>query len=72
MCKVHAEIEYDNVHSDLCPRKCSCENITDPLYKELLHQFLDEWLENSKGSGGFYIKAESHQFDFQTADPDED
>ena len=60
--KVHAEIQYykengDSIHSDICPDNCDFANV-DPLYKELLHRLLDEWLDNSKGSGMFYIAEE--------------
>lgn len=67
---VHAEIQYQKdedgtwVHSDICPPECSSENFThtfkrdtgDFTYREYIHRCLDEWLDNSKGSGAFYIK----------------
>ena len=73
MKKVHAEIEYKNedgefVHSDICPPKCSSDNLSVPSYRDLLHAFLDEWLEHSNGTGGFYIKDETHRFEFQNDD----
>jgi len=62
--KVHAEIQYDNeeglVHSDICPFDCDSNNIKEELYRKLLHKFLDEWLDNSNGTGGFYIKNENY------------
>lgn len=59
---VHAEIEYtrpngENVHSDICPPKCDFNNI-NLKYREFLHKCLDEWLDESNGTGGFYIKQE--------------
>lgn len=69
MSKVHAEIEYfDNdrsigIHSDVCPPGCDFNNI-DTEYREHLHALLDEWLDKSKGTGGFYIKSEGFHFSF--------
>jgi len=62
MSKVHAEIEYinsngDNVHSDICPPRCEFSNI-DNIYRKFLHDCLDEWLNNSNGTGQFYISEE--------------
>lgn len=70
--KVHAEIEYDTkeggVHSDICPPNCSQKGLNDPDYREFLHKCLDEYLDDSGGTGGFYIKAEDHYFDFNEVD----
>ena len=57
---VHAKIEYidekkGSIHSDLCPPDCDYKNITAE-YRVILHQALDEWLDNSNGTGQFYIK----------------
>lgn len=74
MKKVHAEIEYtresDNtpIHSDICPRECSSNNLKDPEYRKFIHDCLDEWLDNSNGTGGFYIKNQNYKFDFQLED----
>jgi len=62
MKRVHAEIIYknangDSVHSDICPPQCDFTNINEE-YKLFLHQCLDEWLENSNGTGTFYIREE--------------
>jgi hypothetical protein len=59
---VHAEIMYQeqdgsNVHSYICPPECNFKNI-DADYREFLHKCLDEWLDNSNGTGMFYIKKE--------------
>ena len=68
---VHAEIEYRlddyNVHSDICPPECKSENINHvykngSTYREFLHKCLDEWLDESNGTGGFYIKEEGYEF----------
>jgi hypothetical protein len=63
---VHGEIEYINkqgasVHSDVCPPDHDFEKINKE-YRDFLHEILDEWLDESGGSGGFYIKAEEHDF----------
>jgi hypothetical protein len=68
---VHAEIEYQKedgtwVHSDICPPNCDSDNLNyvfkredgDFTYSEYLHRCLDEWLNNSNGTGAFYIKNE--------------
>ena len=64
---VHAEIEYINekgqsIHSDICPRDCDFKNI-DKEYRDFLHKCLDEWLNNSNGTGVFYIKEEGFEID---------
>lgn len=68
---VHAEIEYQRedgtwVHSDICPPECSPDNFNRIFkrdtgsftYRQYLHSCLDEWLDNSNGTGCFYIKDE--------------
>lgn len=60
--KVHAEVESDFFHSDICPNGCNFKNINNE-YREFLHDCLDEWLDKSKGTGGFYIKQEGYNFD---------
>ena len=61
--KVHAEIEYvkdgKNIHSDICPPKCSSDGRKYEEYRKLIHEFLDEWLDESGGTGRFYIGAEN-------------
>lgn len=71
MSDVHAEIEYRRVdtdsrhehwvHSDICPPGCDLSNISDE-YKKFLHDCLDEWLDNSNGTGIFYITAETDKY----------
>ena len=65
---IHAEIEYlsedgTNVHSDICPPDCSSGNLSDPEYRKYLHDCLDEWLDKSNGTGGFYIKEERYRLE---------
>lgn len=60
--KVHAEVMYiekdgEEKHSDLCPKGCEMKNLDDDD-RVMLHGCLDEWLNDSGGSGCFYIKAE--------------
>jgi hypothetical protein len=64
---VHAEIEYQKqvgestwVHSDICPKMCKWENL-DEKHRKYLHDCLDEWLDNSGGSGQFYIEEEGYR-----------
>ena len=56
--EVHAEVAYgegaESVHSDICPREHFFFYIDDE-YREFLHANLDEWLNNSNGTGFFYI-----------------
>lgn len=57
---IQAEIEYQRkdgtlVHSDIEPAKCDFNNINTE-YKKYLHKCLEEWLNNSNGTGCFYIK----------------
>lgn len=64
---IQAEIEYFNsslnhwVHSDIEPKGCSSENLNDVEYRKFLHACLDEWLDNSNGSGTFYIEEENYE-----------
>jgi len=51
------------VHSDVCPAECDAKNLTDPKYRAFLHEVLDEWLDNSGGTCGFYIKDQGYCFD---------
>jgi len=56
--RVCAEIAYSTesgaVHSDVCPPGHLFENI-DSEERKLLHQFLDEWLNESGGTGCFFV-----------------
>lgn len=60
---VCAEIEYGpGIHSDICPPGCDIARVDEPCgddgetYRSFLHDCLDEWLDNSNGTGIFYIK----------------
>jgi hypothetical protein len=60
---VHGEIDYqnengDSVQSDICPPCCDFNKIT-PMYRQYLHELLDEWLDKSMGTGIFYIGSEA-------------
>jgi len=62
MTTLQGEIEYQIedgtwVHSDIEPRGCNFEGIDDK-HREYLHALLDEWIDNSSGTGCFYIKNE--------------
>jgi hypothetical protein len=62
---VHGEIEYQKedgtwVHSDICPKQCKWENMTEG-HKQYLVDSLREWLDNSNGSGHFYIENEGYR-----------
>ena len=69
--KVHAEIEYQRedeergykhwVHSDICPPNCDLNNLSDE-YRQYLHDNLDEWLNESRGTGIFYITGETERY----------
>jgi hypothetical protein len=55
--KIHAEIQINGskpIHSDVCPPDCEWRNIDDN-YRKFLHLVLDEYLDNSNGTGYFYI-----------------
>lgn len=60
MTTVHAEIEYEGIHSDVCPPECNSKNLKNKAYKKFIHKVLDEWLNKSEGKGGFYIKEEGY------------
>jgi len=64
---VHAEIEYvakngQSVHSDICPLDCEMDNLSNEEYIKFLHNCLDEWLKNSRGTGIFYITGERDKY----------
>lgn len=59
MSKVHSEMEYMGIHSDLCPPDCDFKKITDE-HRAIYHAALDEWLDNSRGGGAFYIANEGY------------
>lgn len=59
--KFCGEIQYDTpegaVHSDIC-FNCNPSNDSRALtetYREFLHKSLDEWLNNSNGTGAFWV-----------------
>jgi len=55
---VCAEIMYDEgegmIHSDLCMIHNGKYEVHDS-YREFMHKCLDEWLNNSDGTGMFWI-----------------
>ncbi len=60
MPEIRAEIEYQRedgtwVHSDIEPKGCDFNSI-NLNHRVFLHDCLDEWLNNSRGTGIFYIK----------------
>jgi len=64
---IQAEIEYfkENdigIHSDIEPHGCKFEDI-DNDHRKFLHNCLDEWLNESNGTGCFYIKDINHKID---------
>lgn len=73
---VHSEIQYRNIplvhgkfvdqglrHSDICPGNCDPDAMDDEEYRDFLHDNLDEWLDNSNGTGFFYIGEEQALID---------
>lgn len=64
--KFCGEIQYEtnegNVHSDIC-WNCNPDSDTKPMseeYREFLHKALDEWLNKSNGTGGFWVGDRSY------------
>ena len=56
----HAEIEYGDVHSDICPPQCDPGNMNDD-WQQFIMDCLKEWLEESPKHGGtsqFYIRVD--------------
>jgi len=55
---VCAEIMYETeegmIHSDLCMIH-NGEYVVNQGYREFIHKCLDEWLDESRGSGMFWI-----------------
>lgn len=56
--KFCGEIQYENsdgtIHSDVC-HGCQSDKQFDSNDREFYHQLLDEWLNNSNGTGHFWI-----------------
>lgn len=44
-----------DVHSDVCPPHCRPENMHREQWRKRIHTALDEWLDNSDGTGYFAI-----------------
>jgi hypothetical protein len=64
--EVQAEVAYQKedgtwVHSDVEPHGCMFRDTAREKYRAYLHSVLDEWLDNSGGTGGFYIKAKDYE-----------
>lgn len=60
--RFHSEIEYtrangEGVHSDLMGGDFS-KMVLDSEARQMLHDALDEWLNNSNGTGHFVISSE--------------
>ena len=47
----HAEIQYGQVHSDICPPSCDVGEMDNANWREFLHQNLDEFLDKAQGAG---------------------
>ncbi len=68
---VQAEIEYQKkdktwIHSDIEPYGgCKFKDLDDD-HRKFLHDCLDEWIDNSDGTGCFYIKDETFTIEDQT------
>ena len=41
------------------------KNLNDAEYRQFLHTCLDEWLDKSSGTGGFYIKNAKHTIEIK-------
>lgn len=57
MSRVHSEIQYGQVHSDLCPPGCTTINMNTE-WRKLIHQALDEFIDKAPSTaegGEFYI-----------------
>ena len=65
-----AEVFYEspegNVHSDLCIEDISGNFHIDTDYRKFLHDNLDEWLNNSNGTGHFVVGIESIKKDLES------
>lgn len=45
-----SEIQYFDIHSDLCGT-----DLSDSDWRDVLHSALNEWLDKSGGTGCFYV-----------------
>lgn len=62
---IPAEIIYQRpdgvfIHSDIGVR-CA-DNLSDEEWRKYLHDCLDEWLDESRGTGVFYIGDRNHHY----------
>ena len=46
------------VHSDTCPPGCLAGNMGGEEWRKFIHASLDEWLNNSGGTGYFVVGGE--------------
>lgn len=46
------------VNSDICPPGCLAGNMGRDEWRKFLHDTLDEWLDNSGGTGHFIVGGE--------------
>ena len=46
-----AEIQHGQAHSDLCPPQHKAANMDDKSWRLLMHEYLDEFLNNASEAG---------------------
>lgn len=61
--RVHAEIKYitdkgEHVYSHICPPDCDSHQMSNLEWRKFIHDLLNEWLDNSRGTGEFSIKGQ--------------
>ena len=47
MSRVHAEIQYGQVHSDICPPGCTTIGMGRADWRALMHRCLDEFIDKA-------------------------
>jgi len=61
--EIQYESENGNVHSNICFDCRNEQNIElSDDYRAFLHKCLNEWLDNSNGTGYFWVGNEEHLF----------
>lgn len=49
---IYSQIEYEGIHSDL---SVDVRTRVREDHREIFHEALDEWLDNSMGEGAFFV-----------------
>ena len=61
--RIISEVEYTNENGDSVHSDLDFDFDLKEQMRPVLHECLDEWLDKSNGSGGFYLRNTNHHFE---------